>query len=131
MREADDSTWSESAKEFRRLAMEIAEQRTGEITIIEVKGRIDSNTAKAFGERLAGLLKAGRARLVVDLKHIVYISSAGFRALLIAGRLADETNGRLALCSLSVEVQRLFDLGAFTDSFLICQTREEGLATLS
>jgi anti-sigma B factor antagonist len=131
MPETGGSTWSESAKECRRLAMEIAEQQTGEITIIEVKGRIDSNTAKALGERLTGLLKAGQARLVVDLKHIVYISSAGFRALLIAGRLADETNGRLALCSLSAEVQRLFDLGAFTDLFVICPTREEGLTKLS
>ena len=111
--------------------MEIAEQQTGEITIVEVKGRIDSNTAIAFGERLTGLIKAGRARLVVDLKHIIYISSAGFRALLIAGRLAEETNGTLALCSLSAEVQRLFDLGAFTDLFVIYPSREEGLTKLS
>jgi anti-sigma B factor antagonist len=111
--------------------MEIAEQHAGEVTIVEVKGRIDSNTAKAFGERLTSLIKAGRARLVVDLKHIIYISSAGFRALLLAGRLAEETNGTLALCSLSAEVQRLFDLGAFTDLFVIYPSREEGLTKLS
>ena len=78
--------------------MEIAEQQAGEITVVEVKGRIDSNTAKAFGERLTGLIKDGRTRLVVDLKQIIYISSAGFRALLVAGKLAEETNGTLALC---------------------------------
>ena len=111
--------------------MEIAEQRAGEITIVEVKGRIDSNTAKAFGERLTSLIKTGRARLVVDLKDIIYISSAGFRALLVAGRLADETNGTLALCSLSVEVQRLFELGAFTDLFVIYPSREESVTKLS
>jgi anti-sigma B factor antagonist len=105
--------------------MEIAEQQAGEITIVEVKGRIDSNTAKPFGERLAALIKAGRTRVVIDLKHLVYISSAGFRALLVAGRLAEETNGTLALCSLSGEVQRLFDLGAFTELFVIYQSREE------
>jgi len=76
--------------------MEIAEQHAGEITVVEVKGRIDSNTAKVFGERLTGLIKDGRARLVVDFKQIIYISSAGFRALLVAGKLADETNGTLA-----------------------------------
>ena len=111
--------------------MEISEQQTGEITIVEVKGRIDSNTAKAFGERLTSLINAGRARVVVDLKHIIYISSAGFRALLVAGRLADETNGTLALCGLSVEVQRLFDLGAFTDLFVIYPSREESVTKLS
>ncbi len=74
--------------------MEIAEQHAGEITVVEVTGRIDSNTAKAFGERLTGLIKDGRARLVVDLKQIIYISSAGFRALLLADKLA----GRRCRC---------------------------------
>jgi anti-anti-sigma factor len=112
-------------------AMEIAEQHAGEITIVEVKGRIDSNTATAFGERLASLIKAGRARLVVDLRHIIYISSAGFRMLLVAGRLAEKANSTLALCSLSAEAQRLFDLGAFTDLFVIYGSRDEALAKLS
>jgi anti-sigma B factor antagonist len=111
--------------------LDIAEEHRGDITIVEIKGRIDSNTAKPFGERLTGLIKAGRMRLVVDLKHLVYISSAGFRALLVAGQLAEETKGTLALCSLSSEVQRLFDLGAFTDLFVIYGSREEGLTKLS
>ena len=111
--------------------MEIAENQAGDVTILEVKGRIDSNAADAFGDRLTGLIKAGRAKLVVDLKHIIYISSAGFRALLVAGQLAEETNGTLALCDLSTEVQRLFDLGSFTDLFVIYPSREEGLAKLS
>jgi anti-sigma B factor antagonist len=111
--------------------MEIAEQQAGEITIVEVKGRIDSNTAKAFGERLTNLINTGRGRLVVDLKQIIYISSAGFRALLVAGRLADETKGTLALCGLSAELQRLFDLGAFTDLFTIYGSRDESIAKLT
>ena len=111
--------------------MEIAEQLAGEITVVEVKGRIDTNTAKAFGERLTGLIKDGRTRVMVDFKQLIYISSAGFRALLVAGKLADETNSALALCRLSLEVQRLFDLGAFTDLFLIYPSRDEGIAKLS
>lgn len=111
--------------------MDIAEEHRGDITIVEIKGRIDSNTAKPFGERLTGLIKAGRMRVVVDLKHLVYISSAGFRALLVAGQLAEESKGTLALCGLSSEVQRLFDLGAFTDLFVIYGSREEGLTKLS
>jgi anti-sigma B factor antagonist len=111
--------------------VDIAEEQKGDITIVEIKGRIDSNSAKPFGDRLTGLIKDGRKRVVVDLKELVYISSAGFRALLLAGRLAEESQGRLALCSLSAEVQRLFDLGAFTDLFLIFSSREEGMSKLS
>ncbi len=114
-----------------KATLDIAEEQRGDITIVEIKGRIDSNTAKSFGERLTGLIKAGRMRVVVDLKHLVYISSAGFRALLVAGQLAEESKGTLALCSLSSEVQRLFDLGAFTDLFAIYGSREEGVTKLS
>jgi anti-sigma B factor antagonist len=111
--------------------MEIADQQAGDVTIVEVKGRIDSNSAKAFGERLTSLIKSGRARLVVDFKHIIYISSAGFRALLVAGQLADETKSTLAVCGLSAELQRLFDLGAFTDLFTIYSSRDESIAKLT
>jgi anti-anti-sigma factor len=111
--------------------MEMAEQQIGAVTIVEVKGRIDSNSAKAFGDHLTVLINAGRDRLIVDLRNMDYISSAGFRVLLIAGRLADETKCRLVLCSLSAEVQRLFELSSFTDLFVVYATREDGIAGLS
>jgi anti-sigma B factor antagonist len=111
--------------------MEIAEQQAGEVTVVAVTGRIDSNTSKRFGERLTDLIKAGHHRLVVDLNGIIYISSAGFRALLVAGRRAEESNGTLALCGLSTEVQRLFELGHFTDLFSIYATRDEVLTKLA
>lgn len=111
--------------------MEIAEQLADGITVVEVKGRIDSNSAKAFEQRLVDMLGKSGARAVVDLKNVMYISSAGFRALLIIGRRAEDTASALVLCNLSAEVRRLFDLGAFTDMFTISGTREEGLSKLS
>jgi anti-sigma B factor antagonist len=109
----------------------IAEVHSGNVTIVDVNGRVDSNTAKSFEETLTGLFKAGRNRIVVDFKHIVYISSAGCRALLLAGQLADKSNGKLALCNLTADVMRVFELGGLTDFFAIYPTREEGLAKLS
>jgi anti-anti-sigma factor len=111
--------------------MDTGQEHKGDITIAEIKGRIDSNTAKPFGDRLTGLIKTGRKQIVVHLKNLVYISSAAFRALLIAGQLAEESKGTPVLCSLSNEVQRLFELGAFTDLFPIYSSREEGLTKLS
>jgi anti-anti-sigma regulatory factor len=43
---------------------------------------------------------------VVDLKNITYISSAGFRAVLIANRAAAGQQGKLALCGVIGEVKR-------------------------
>ena len=95
--------------------MKFYQQHEGDITVVEIEGRIDSNSAKEFGDKLIELIRSGRTQLVVDFKNIVYISSAGFRALLVTAKLADETSGKFALCGLTVEVRRLFDLGAFTE----------------
>jgi anti-sigma B factor antagonist len=109
----------------------IAEEQRGDITIVNIDGRVDSNTAKPFEERLTGLFKSGRNRVVIDFKQMAYISSAGCRVLLIAGHLAETSQGKLVLCNLTADVQRVFELGGLTDLFAIYPSREEGLAKLS
>jgi len=110
--------------------MKLVEETTDDVTIVEAYGRLDSTTAPEFGDRLISLVQAGRRSLVVDLKNIAYISSAGFRALLIANRATAEKHGKLALCGVIGEVKRLFDIGNFTDEFLICPTQAEGIGKL-
>ena len=110
--------------------MELRIEQAGAVATVQPSGRIDSATAKDFGERVCGLIRNGATRVVIDFQDIAYISSAGFRALLIAGKLVEETQGRLALCGLNGEVRRLFDIAAFTDLFVILPTREECIAKL-
>jgi anti-anti-sigma factor len=110
--------------------MTLVEAVAEDVTIVEAYGRIDSTTAREFGDRLVSLVQAGRGSLVVDLKNIAYISSAGFRALLIANRAAAGKQGKLALCGVIGEVKRLFDIGGFTNEFVICPTQADGIGKL-
>jgi anti-sigma B factor antagonist len=110
--------------------MKLMEEADGEVTILEPCGRLDSTTAQEFGDRLMALVQAGRIAIVVDLKSIVYINSAGFRALLIANRAAAEKQGKLALCGVVGDVKRLLEIGSLTEHFLICQTQADGIAKL-
>src|SRR5579864_4466543 len=93
--------------------MDVIEQAAGVVTILEPRGRIDSVTAKEFGDRLSKLLDAGRNQLVIDLHSITYISSAGFRQLLIAKRSTQNKNGKIAHYGVSGEVNRKIDMNAF------------------
>jgi anti-anti-sigma factor len=110
--------------------MDVIEQMAGEVTVVEPHGRIDSATAKQFGDHLWKLLDAGRNQLVIDLHSITYISSAGFRQLLIAKRSTQDKNGKLALCGVSGEIKRLFDIGAFDELLPVHPTREAGIASV-
>ena len=111
--------------------MKLMEQVTDDVTVLEPFGRLDSATAKELVDRLIALVQAGRSAIVVDLKNIIYISSAGFQALLIANRATAESQGKLALCGVIGGVKRLFEISSLTELFLVCQTRADGIAKLS
>jgi anti-sigma B factor antagonist len=110
--------------------MDVVKQEAGAVTILELRGRIDSVTAKEFGECLSRVLTTDCPQLVIDLRNISYICSDGFRQLLIAKRSTQERNGRLALCGVTGEVKRLFAIGAFDELLPIYETREAGIASV-
>jgi anti-anti-sigma factor len=105
--------------------MEIIEVLDGGIAALEVKGRIDSTTAGTLQARLSDLVRSGCSGLIVDFKQVAYISSAGFRALLIAAKLGEDSRCALALCGVVGEVRRMFEIGAFDEVFTILATRQD------
>src|SRR3979490_418357 len=111
-------------------ALKLGEEVIDDVTVLEAHGRLDSTTAQQFGDRLVALVQAGRSAILVDLKNIIYISSAGFQALLIANRTTAESQGKLALCGVIGGVKRLFEISSLTELFLICQTQVDGIAKL-
>jgi anti-anti-sigma factor len=108
--------------------MDLREERQDQVTALSVKGRIDSTTAAQFGQKLDSVVADPSGRLVVDFRDLEYISSAGFRVLLVAAKRADEAGSRLVLCGLSSKVRQLFDVGGFLDLFSITATRDEAIA---
>ena len=108
--------------------MQVHEEQVSGITVLAVKGRLDSNTAPEFGSRLEAIVATPRNRLVVDFGDLEYLSSAGFRVLLVAAKRADNVASRLVLCGLSANVRQLFDLGGFLELFTIVGSRDDALA---
>ena len=105
--------------------MELIETQLNGMAAVDVKGRIDSNTAGLFQERLIWLIRSGCAGLIVDFRQVIYISSAGFKALLIAAKHGEESRCAMALCGIVGEVRRMFEISAFDQVFTIHGTRED------
>ena len=108
--------------------MILSESAAGPVTVLEVSGRIDSANAPKLHERAGALLSAGSAPLLLDLEKVEYISSAGFRVMLLLARQAGDARRRFILCGLTPKLHRLFDLGGFLDLLPIAATREEGIS---
>jgi anti-anti-sigma factor len=111
-------------------ALKLVEGVIEDVTVLEVYGRLDSTTAKEFSDRLIALVQASRSAILVDLKGVAYISSAGFHVLLLANRVATENRSKLALCGVIGEVRHLFEICNFTERFLICRTQADGIGQL-
>ncbi len=111
--------------------MELETIHDDAIASVAVKGRLDSVGADMLKERLSQLIKSGTTRLVIDFSQTAYISSAGFRVLLMTARHAEQTNGALALSGIDGEVKRLFNLAALSDMFTILPDRAQAVEALA
>ena len=58
------------------------------ITVVDLSGRLDSSVSGRVMDDLNEVVGAGAAKLVVNLQHVTFISSAGLRSILVAAKLA-------------------------------------------
>jgi anti-anti-sigma factor len=110
--------------------VKVREERDGDVLVLEPEGRVDSTTAPVLGERLTAAVGAPGARVVLDFRSVEYISSAGFRVLLLAAKRAETGASRLVLCGISGKVRQLFDIAGFLDLLPLYGARDESVASL-
>jgi len=56
-------------------------RQAGEVSLVDVKGRLTSFEAKAFREMIHGLLKQGHTNIVLNLTRLDYLDSSGIGEL--------------------------------------------------
>ena len=78
--------------------MEITERRTGDIVTLSLSGKLDGTTAKTFEEKILTRIDSGDRRFIIDVAELNYVSSAGLRVFVLAGKRLDSANGKLVLC---------------------------------
>ena len=71
--------------------------------IVTVSGRIDSETSPAFDAELTRAIGIN-SNLVIDLKDVNYMSSAGLRAVTNASQAAQKAGGIVKLASVPKDV---------------------------
>lgn len=100
-----------------------------EVVLIEIEGDVDAYTARLLDKTLKDLLAQDRSRLVLDVSHMHYISSAGLRAIMFAQRETDQRGGQMRICGLNTQARRLFEMVGL-DEFMhlsdSCQEAMEG-----
>ena len=97
--------------------MTIEIKKNGEETTIELVGRLDTTTAPALDKTINEDIKDTK-NLILDVKGLEYISSAGLRVLLGAQKKLQKV-GSMKVINVREEVMEVFEMTGFADILTI------------
>ncbi len=93
--------------------MTIEIKKNQEVTVVEVVGRLDTITAPALDKTINEDI-GDTKNLVLDVKGMEYISSAGLRVLLAAQKKMQKI-GTMKVINVCQEVMEVFEMTGFAD----------------
>ena len=97
--------------------MTIEIKKTAEETVLELAGRLDTTTAPDLDKTIQAELSDTK-NLVLNMKDLEYISSAGLRVLLGAQKKMQKI-GSMKLTNVCEEVMEVFEMTGFADILTI------------
>ena len=110
--------------------MDVTTERQDGVLSAQVGGRIDSSNAAEFEEAIRTAIEESDRAVIMDFEKLVYISSAGLRAVLLTAKFLGERNAKFALCSLADEIREIFEISGFDKIIAIHSSKAEALASL-
>jgi anti-anti-sigma factor len=99
-------------------------------TLVRLSGEIDQAITAEIAETLLSLIKVGRINLVINMRDLTYISSAGLRVLMLAQVEARRTKppGKIVFSELPAPIERIFRMVCFDEFFEFYTADAEALA---
>ena len=97
--------------------MMIEIKKNVETTVIEVVGRLDTTTASALDKTINEDIGETK-NLILDVKGLEYISSAGLRVLLSAQKKMQQT-GTMKVKNVGENIMEIFEMTGFADILTI------------
>lgn len=98
-----------------------------QISVLYLSGFLDAHTTPTFEDGLQTLIKEGRVKIIVNLKDLDYISSAGLGVFMGFIEVIRENGGDIKLSNLSQKVYKVFDLLGFPALYEIFDKEEEAI----
>ena len=78
--------------------------------VFALDGRLDAVSAQQAKDALQQAINQGRNRLVVDMRRVSFVDSAGLAALVSALKLSRRSGGNVVLAGIQPQVHTVFSL---------------------
>ncbi|NJK59938.1 MAG: STAS domain-containing protein [Oscillatoriales cyanobacterium SM2_1_8] len=95
------------------------------VQLMEPKGKLDVTNAAQFRSQVNTAIAAKAQYLIVDLADVNFMDSSGLGALVAALKAVRASGSELVVCSLSEQVQMLFDLTSMSKIFKVYRSRRD------
>jgi anti-sigma B factor antagonist len=110
------------------MSLTVTEKQSGAgVTILEVKGFIDTSTSGVLEDSIKKVHEAKKTRLVLDLAGSEFISSAGWGAMVAYLKKLRTAGGDLKLAGMVEKVDKVFKLMEFDSLIDAFATVEEAV----
>ena len=98
--------------------MTITKNTENGVLTLALEGRLDTNTAPELEKEISADLTADVQSLILDLKDLEYISSAGLRVLLAAQKKMNK-QGNMIVKNVNDMIMDVFEVTGFVDILTI------------
>ena len=109
--------------------MKVEIRKEGSTPVAVITGEIDGKTAPHAQTELLPIIEDS-GKLLMDMKDVTFLSSAGLRMLLLLYRQATSRDGKIAMVGLSEDIKDTMSMTGFLNFFIIADSLEEGIKSL-
>lgn len=114
------------------MAMTITERRIGDVTVLQLGGRIVfGDGAGELRARLNDLLDEARLKFLLDLRGVTYIDSFGVGVIAAKFVSVRRKGGDIKLLSLSPRTHRVMKISGLLKIFQSFESEEDGLRSFA
>ena len=92
------------------MPLTITSERGEGFVTIRPAGSLDSNTYTDLQEHITAVTQSKPRALVLDLKDLSYISSAGIRVVIAAQKSMKAAGGGFAIVNLQPQIRKVFEI---------------------
>ena len=111
-----------------RKRMRIDERQAGDVTILVLSGRLELEDGDVvLRDTVNRLVEAGRIKLLLDMKEVTRLDSAGIGMLVSKFLTARRAGGTIKILHPTMRTDHLMDITKLTTVFEIYQDEEEAL----
>ena len=110
--------------------MRVEKTKKGSVCVLSLKGKLASSNAALFADQCMSILSEGETRLLMECSGLDYISSAGLRSIYLVAARLEAVSGKIAFCSLTKNVKKVFDMVDMASDIPISGSEKEAIKHL-